>query len=394
MKKNLALLFSILFFGFSSCSSDDDDNGNVAGESVKIDLAAGALSQHLETKGLLKSTNLVLSGEMNIYDFIALGEMPYLQELDLTDVNIVAATRYDEDYKQDFKYVADVLSLHYLHKGNEVQTIEGDPSGNKYPICRVPNLVTIKLPKSLKGIEAMGLALMTKLKTITIPDNVTAISYAFAGCKELETVVLPNNYSGTIGGNAFAFCPKLSTINLTDNVAKIQGGAFYGCTSLKSVVLPKNMTIIDQYTFTNSGLESITIPASVTSIAPGAFENNKNLKEVTFASGSQLGYIHDYAFSNCTALTTITLPKNVVQIDRTSFVNVGFTSMYLESTQPPSISLYGADENSSLFTSIKKCVLYVPTGSKAIYENPDNPLYCTDCYKYWTMFKEIKEFNP
>lgn len=61
-------LCSTLFLSLSSCS--DDDNAG-AGEPIEIKVVAGTFSEYIEIKGLLKSNNLVLSGEMNINDFVA-----------------------------------------------------------------------------------------------------------------------------------------------------------------------------------------------------------------------------------------------------------------------------------------------------------------------------------
>ena len=73
-----------------------------------------------------------------------------------------------------------------------------------------------------------------------------------------------------------------------------------------------------------SGLTSITIPDSVTSIGKSAFEGCSGLTSVTIPDS--VTSIEDYAFEGCSGLTSITIPASVVKLgyqsvgDRWSFV--------------------------------------------------------------------------
>jgi hypothetical protein len=70
---------------------------------------------------------------------------------------------------------------------------------------------------------------------------------------------------------------------------------------------------------------SVTIPASVTSIADSAFENATSITAVTFQAGSELETIGVYAFDNATSLTSITIPATVTSIGGYAFY--GATSL-------------------------------------------------------------------
>ena len=57
---------------------------------------------------------------------------------------------------------------------------------------------------------------------VNIPDGVTEINgCAFMGCTSIKTITIPNS------------------------VTKIGSGAFYGCTGLNNVYIPGNVTTID-----------------------------------------------------------------------------------------------------------------------------------------------------
>ena len=97
------------------------------------------------------------------------------------------------------------------------------------------------------------------------------------------------------------------------------------------------VTSIGQYAFRNcTGLTSITIPDSVTSIGDFAFYNCSGLTSITIAdSVTSIGI---YAFSGCIGLTSITIPDSVTSIGISAFYNCsGLTSI----TIPNSVTSIG-----------------------------------------------------
>lgn len=123
--------------------------------------------------------------------------------------------------------------------------------------------------------------------SVTLHSGITSIpSYAFSGCKQLTTLVLPDSIT-SIGTYAFEY------------------------SGIKSLVLPDGITTVNSYLFRGSAIESVTIPGSVTSIATYAFEGCASLTEVIFLEGTARMSFGNYAFANCTALRTITIPDRV-----------------------------------------------------------------------------------
>ena len=114
------------------------------------------------------------------------------------------------------------------------------------------------------------------LKEISLPDNVTVdgnMGYAFAYCKELSKVHLPNNISG-IYDSMFRDCSKLTEVNIPDTVTVLGTRAFNGCSSLRKLDCLGNIVSIEQYTFAGcTSLAWLRIPSTCTFIAKYSFEH-------------------------------------------------------------------------------------------------------------------------
>jgi hypothetical protein len=152
-----------------------------------------------------------------------------------------------------------------------------------------------------------------------------------------------------------------------------------GCNDVDSnghIDIPAGIWVVPGGGFTDcNALTSVTIPASVTSIDAYAFTGSVNLASVTFEAGSRLNNIGFLAFA-FTALRSIDIPPSVHQIADWAFGMAGLPNRYLTSvtfacsSHPLSIA-------SNAFDSTDVTSLALPPG--ATYEGDVPVTSLTSC---------------
>ena len=126
------------------------------------------------------------------------------------------------------------------------------------------------------------------IRRIVVEEGVTGIgSYAFYGCSKLTELVLPRSLR-RIGDNAFGYCPKLAALSLPDQLEEIGENAFKFCSALEELALPASLKLVRQGAFLSCvNLKRLTVSPRDLRIKNGAFSFCTQLAEVVFGGTRQ-----------------------------------------------------------------------------------------------------------
>ena len=229
------------------------------------------------------------------------------------------APRHYELSKMDYDYSYEILNdgtlRLYQYEGTDTNIVVPDTidrrkvtvlGNSTFQYCtQASDIESVTLPDSLTTIEKNAFYNCEKLKSVTIPPNVSFIGLAafVEGLSEsslteikvdpenpyfsekdgvvfskdgTKLIMFPSGRSGdyqipdgtvSVGDYAFYYCVNVSSITVPGSVRSLGEGAFGNCSSLTKAVLNEGLEEIGEYAFqSSSGIRDIIIPASVKSV--------------------------------------------------------------------------------------------------------------------------------
>lgn len=260
---------------------------------------------------------------------------------------------------------------------------------------------TKRVASVTKGTYSGSIVIADSITFRGVALEVTSIeAEAFAGCKKLEAVTIPNSVR-TISNGAFMNCTNLKNVKLPDSLALIPYNCFSGCASLSSVEIPKAVEEIESNAFENCksfGAEYV-VPATVKYLGYSVWEGCNGIKTLRFEDSDQVlapsGYYGNganpfewfyptyvyvgrtvYGFYPHSSVKKVEFGANLTSWGRSNFVSDS-TKIIISNIEDPS------QISAPTFSDYvyKYATLYVPKGKVDIYKNADG----------WKPFFDIRE---
>lgn len=164
----------------------------------------------------------------------------------------------------------------------------------------------------------------TSLKSIDLAGCTSIGISAFENSK-LTRVTIPDTVV-EVGANSFRWCNDLTEVILECDITSIPSSFLYGDAAVTSIVLPASVTSIGSNAFNGTGLTSINL-SGVSELGEYAFRDCTNLSSVTFSNN--ISEIPKEAFNGCISLTSIELPDSCVTLGSGAFGYTGLTTVNL-----------------------------------------------------------------
>ena len=183
-------------------------------------------------------------------------------------------------------------------------------------------LGVITIPGTVKTLGSGAFQGCNKLSEATIADGVTAVpGYLFNKCDSLTSITLPSSVT-TVAAGAFADCNSLATVAMLGNVSSIDTSAFSGSGRLTTISVKNSSTYSDEdgclynndkskLIYVPAGKGSINWPSNIKIIGKGAFKDNKSISNLKIPSG--VTTIEEGAFSE-SGIKTVEIPESVTSI--------------------------------------------------------------------------------
>ena len=291
----------------------------------------------------MKVTQLSVKGYLNHTDISLLQKMAGKEGTgSLKSLNLSEAT-----FTETGKRVPDNI-FQNCKKLQQVDLSNMTEIGSNAFTGRALNAVTI--PASVTIIRAQAFMSCSDLATLHFEEGSHELlleTEAFYECKKMDLAndgVLPSRII-SIAPRTFQGCgitkltlpqnDKLTGVSRkldfngvpTENMGALGYGVFFGCSKLTDLIIPANVTVINEVVFQDCNLKNVTFKdaTKIKEIQKHAFTNNENLTGL-FADKhfGNLKTIGEGAFQNCFKLTDAdfyNLTKNVTRIERETFRN-------------------------------------------------------------------------
>ena len=196
-------------------------------------------------------------------------------------------------------------------------------------------LTDLVIPDDITEIKPYAFHNCKSINTVDLGNTISIGDYAFYGCDNLiGELVIPNSVTN-IGYSVFYGCRNLAGVSIGDGVTVVSNATFYDCRNLSQVTLGKNIETIEMYNFDRWAVSSVTFNMNT---VKDWFRDFPEITEVHF--GDNVQTITGGAFAHCD-IDSVHIPAGVTSIEDYAF---SWNQHLRKVTVAPENSVYHIDE--------------------------------------------------
>ena len=215
-------------------------------------------------------------------------------------------------------------------------SVETDSSGEYiYIIKYTGNGGDVSIPSTIDGLPVYDIgedafAFCDKLTAVNLPSSLMRIeSRAFQYCKNLSYIIIPDSVI-EIGDAVFEDCEKLASVNIPTSLLYVGFDAFKGTKWYNDNYTGYEVVVFDnKHLYKYNGDDTmVNIPDGIISISSNAFSGNQKLTYVNIPESVE--YFGAFCFYNCPSLKSLCISDKTKYIGTAAF---GVDS-FIENNEP------------------------------------------------------------
>ncbi len=174
------------------------------------------------------------------------------------------------------------------------------------------------IPSNVEKVREYAFAYAGNLKSVDLGQVRELGDSAFSGAPLLESVTFSKNLT-SIPSNGFT-ATNIAKLSLPSNIKEIGANAFQGIPA-KSIDLGSVEKIGSRAFYSAFNLKSVTLPATVTSVA-GDFAGNSGLRQIKVAAGSTAYTVKDGLLYSADGKTLVSVPSEYKNSKKSATITI------------------------------------------------------------------------
>ncbi len=217
-----------------------------------------------------------------------------IETIDLTNITTIGNVAFENSGLKSIEVPSTVTSMGSSLFRNSTELLTAVVSSDKlqtYSFYGCSKLHTVELCEGIEDFSYMFTSCYA-LKNVTLPQSATNLYYCFVDCLALEVINLPKNVTNING--VLSNCSELKTVNYDIKEPTDYYGAFSNCASIENLNIGENVDNLPSRIFEFvTSIKTFVLPQNVSYESPIFPTSELKLEDVTVYIGKVEDLVSD-----------------------------------------------------------------------------------------------------